>query len=279
MRIHLLDITAFGPFAGAVSIDLDELSDAGLFLLTGATGAGKTSVLDAVCFALYGAVPGDRQLAKRSRSDQAAPGVAPAVRMELTVQGRRFRIRRSPSWQRPKKRGAGLTTEQPQVLVEERVDGDWLPQASRLDEAGHLVSGLLGMTMTQFCQVQLLPQGRFQEFLRAESDDRRRLLQRLFRTARFEDVEKWLREHRRELRRRSSDHHDRVADLVSRLSEAAATPLPHSWDLTALDAKVEELQPWTSGLQERAAAAATADEARATEAETTAAAAARAVEA
>ena len=101
MRIHRLDITAFGPFAGEVSIDLDELSDAGLFLLTGATGAGKTSVLDAICFALYGAVPGDRQLAKRLRSDQAAPSVAPEVRIELTVHGRRLRIHRSPAWQRP----------------------------------------------------------------------------------------------------------------------------------------------------------------------------------
>ncbi|HEX6151694.1 SMC family ATPase [Nocardioides sp.] len=279
MRIHTLEITAFGPFAGEVSIDLDELSDAGLFLLTGATGAGKTSVLDAVCFALYGAVPGDRQLAKRLRSDQAAPGVAPAVRMELTVQGRRFRIRRSPAWQRPKKRGTGLTTEQPQVLVEERTAGSWLPLASRLDEAGHLVSGLLGMTMTQFCQVQLLPQGRFQEFLRAESDDRRRLLQRLFRTSRFEDVERWLREHRRELRRQSANHHDRVADLVSRLSEVATTPLPAAWDLTALDEAVEELQPWASRLRLEAEETAADDEARAASAESAAAAAARALEA
>ncbi len=279
MRIHRLDITAFGPFAGEVSIDLDELSDAGLFLLTGATGAGKTSILDAVCFALYGAVPGDRQLAKRLRSDQAAPGVAPAVRMELTVQGRRFRIRRSPAWQRAKKRGTGLTTEQPRVLVEERVDGGWLPLASRLDEAGHLVSGLLGMTMTQFCQVQLLPQGRFQEFLRAESDDRRRLLQRLFRTSRFEDVERWLREHRRELRRRSSHHHDGVAALVSRLSEVAAAPLPHSWDLTALEASVEELQPWATNLHARAEEAAEYDDARAAAAEGAAAAATRALDA
>ena len=72
MRIHHLRMEAFGPFAGEVSVDLDALSDAGLFLLTGATGAGKTSVLDAICFALYGAVPGDRQAAKQLRSDQAA---------------------------------------------------------------------------------------------------------------------------------------------------------------------------------------------------------------
>ena len=76
MRLHHLEITAFGPFADTVSVDLDRLSAAGLFLLAGPTGAGKTSVLDAVCFALYGDVPGDRAAAKRLRCDQAESGVA-----------------------------------------------------------------------------------------------------------------------------------------------------------------------------------------------------------
>ncbi len=112
MRLHRLEVTAFGPFADTVSVDFDQLSDAGLFLLSGATGAGKTSVLDAVCFALYGDVPGDRGSARRLRCDQAAPGVAPRVELEVTLAGRRFRLERSPAWERPKKRGTGLTTEQ-----------------------------------------------------------------------------------------------------------------------------------------------------------------------
>ncbi len=226
MRIHHLRVQAFGPFAGEVEVDLDSLSDAGLFLLTGATGAGKTSVLDAICFALYGAVPGDRQTAKRLRSDQAAEGVPPEVTLELTVEGRRFRIDRSPAWERPKKRGSGSTTQQPSVLVEERVDGAWRPLATRLDDAGHLVTGLLGMNLTQFCQVQLLPQGRFQAFLRAGSDERHRLLQQLFRTSRFEEVEGWLRDRRRSLRRESGDHEQRIAELVNRVSETSGRPVP-----------------------------------------------------
>ena len=92
---------AFGPFADTVEVDFDRLSEAGLFLLSGPTGAGKSSVLDAVCFALYGDVPGDRGTAKRLRSDQAAPGVRPRVELEATLAGRRFRIVRSPSWARP----------------------------------------------------------------------------------------------------------------------------------------------------------------------------------
>jgi exonuclease SbcC len=112
VRLHHLEITAFGPFADTVTVDFDHLSDAGLFLLSGATGAGKTSVLDAVCFALYGDVPGDRNAAKRLRADQAAAGAAPCVTLEATLSGRRFRIVRSPAWDRPKKRGTGTTTQQ-----------------------------------------------------------------------------------------------------------------------------------------------------------------------
>ncbi|WP_341231726.1 AAA family ATPase, partial [Nocardioides salarius] len=88
MRLHRLEITAFGPFPDTVEVDLDRLSESGLFLLTGPTGAGKTSVLDAVCFALYGDVPGERSSAKRLRCDQAAPGAAPRVEPELTISGR-----------------------------------------------------------------------------------------------------------------------------------------------------------------------------------------------
>src|SRR3546814_17863295 len=119
MRLHHLSITAFGPFAETVEVDFDELSAAGLFLLSGATGSGKTSVLDAVCFAIFGDVPGDRAGAKRLRCDTAAPGVAPRVVLETTLSGRRFRITRSPAWSRPKKRGTGLTPEQAHVLLHE----------------------------------------------------------------------------------------------------------------------------------------------------------------
>ncbi|MGZ4487445.1 MAG: AAA family ATPase, partial [Nocardioides sp.] len=120
MRLHRLEVTAFGPFAESVEVDFDQLSDAGLFLLSGPTGAGKTSVLDAVCFALYGDVPGDRNAAKRLRSDHAAPGVRPVVTLEATLSGRRFRLVRSPAWERPKKRGTGTTTEQASVTLSER---------------------------------------------------------------------------------------------------------------------------------------------------------------
>src|SRR4051812_26481717 len=226
MLLHRLSVTAFGPFVDTAEVDFDELSAAGLFLLSGATGAGKSSVLDAVCFALYGAVPGDRQDAGRLRSDQAPLRLAPQVSLEVSLSGRRFRVDRSPAWDRPKKRGSGTTREQARVTLSERVADDWVHLTSRLDEAGDLVSGLLGMNLDQFCQVAMLPQGHFQAFLRAKPDERQRLLARLFRTGRFGRREAWLRAHRLALRRRSETQASIVGDLVSRLSEVAHTPVP-----------------------------------------------------
>jgi len=266
MRLHHLEITAFGPFSGTVEVDLDHLSGAGLFLLSGPTGAGKTSVLDAVCFALYGDVPGDRSTARRLRCDQAAPGVAPRVRLDVTLAGRRFRVVRSPAWERPKKRGTGTTTQQASVTLSERIDGDWVPLSSRLDEAGHQISHLVGMNLTQFTQVAMLPQGRFQAFLRARSEERHQLLQQLFRTGRFEDVERWLRERRLDLRRSSDAAHQDVADLVSRVSEASAGALPEDWDVRDLTAPAAAgaITAWASALvtEARAAHAATVSAAR-----------------
>ena len=226
MRLHRLEVTAFGPFADTATVDFDALSAAGLFLLSGATGAGKTSVLDAVCFALYGAVPGERNDAKRLRSDQAGLDTPPRVVLDATLAGRRFRIVRSPAWSRPKKRGSGTTPQQASVVISERVHGAWVPLSTRLDETGHLVTGLVGMNLTQFTQVAMLPQGRFQAFLRASSEDRHRVLQQLFRTERFEQVESWLRDRRLALHRRSQDHERTVAGLVHRVSETAGASTP-----------------------------------------------------
>ena len=101
MRIHRLEISAFGPFAATEHIDFDRLSAHGLFLLNGPTGAGKTSVLDAICFALYGSVPGARQDGKRLRSDHADAAAEPRVTCEFSARGRHFEVSRSPAWDKP----------------------------------------------------------------------------------------------------------------------------------------------------------------------------------
>ena len=193
MRIHRLDIEAFGPFATPQHIDFDHLSAQGLFLLNGATGAGKTSILDAICFALYGSVPGARQEGKRLRSDHAAPGAEPRVVCEFSARGRRFEVTRSPAWERPSSRGRnGFTTQQAKTLLRERVNGTWEEKSSRNDEVGAELSDVLGMDREQFTRVVMLPQGDFAAFLRSKAGDRLELLQKLFGTQRFEAVERHL---------------------------------------------------------------------------------------
>ncbi|CAL9376667.1 AAA family ATPase [Streptomyces sp. enrichment culture] len=196
MRLHRLDLTAFGPFGASHTVDFDALSAAGLFLLHGPTGAGKTSVLDAVCYALYGSVPGAR-LGTALRSDHAAPATRTSVTLELTVAGRRLEITRQPPWERPKKRGFGTTLDKAQTWLREYKAGAWSDLSRSHQEVGEEITQLLGMSREQFCQVVLLPQGDFARFLRADAEARGKLLGRLFDTQRFADVEKRLAERRR----------------------------------------------------------------------------------
>lgn len=196
MRLHQLTVTAFGPFAGTQRVDFDALSAAGLFLLHGATGAGKSSVLDAVCYALYGGVPGARQSRGRAwlRSDHAAPGTATEVMLELTAAGRRLEITRRPEQPRPKRRGSGTTMDKAVTLLREwdPKTADWQARSRSHQEVGEEIGLLLGMSREQFCQVVLLPQGDFARFLRAGAEERAALLGRLFDTRRFAALERRL---------------------------------------------------------------------------------------
>ncbi|MDT7845206.1 SMC family ATPase [Streptomyces justiciae] len=225
MRLHRLDITAFGPFGGAQSVDFDELSVAGLFLLHGPTGAGKTSVLDAVCYALYGSVPGARQTGQglTLRSDHAAPGTRTEVRLELTVAGRRLEVTRQPPWERPKKRGSGSTLDKAQSWLREydAQTGAWKDLSRSHQEIGEEITQLLGMSREQFCQVVLLPQGDFARFLRADAEARGRLLGRLFDTHRFAEVEKRLAERRRATEAQVRDGDTELLADAHRMQQAA----------------------------------------------------------
>ncbi len=222
MRVHRLQIQAFGPFPGHEVVDVDALADGGLFLLHGPTGAGKTSVLDAICFALYGRVPGSRADSSRLRSDHADPGVAPTVVCEFSVGPRRFEVTRSPAWERPKRRGGGSTTEQARVLVRELSGGEWVPLSTRIDEAAHLLEDVLGMGADQFTKLVLLPQGEFAAFLRADAQVRRALLEKLFGTDRFTAVQDWLREQRAALRGQVVEAGHDGAVLLARAGQACA---------------------------------------------------------
>lgn len=214
MRLHRLELSAFGPYRDEVDVDFDALADGGLFLLHGDTGVGKTSLLDAVAFALFGTVPGARGQVKRLRCDAADAATPTWVTLELTVGGRRLRITRSPEYQRPKARGAGTTTEKARVSLV-WVDTPELPGLSSHREVGDVVGELVGMSADQFFQVVLLPQGEFAQFLRSDTAERERLLERLFDTRRFARVEALFADMRRDSHRllteRLADHRAAVA--------------------------------------------------------------------
>ncbi|MEU1368385.1 SMC family ATPase [Streptomyces sp. NPDC005803] len=242
MRLHRLGITAFGPFGATQEIDFDALSAAGLFLLHGPTGAGKTSVLDAVCYALYGAVPGARQSPGTSlRSDHAPADLPTEVRLELTVGGRRLEITRRPAQPRPKKRGGGHTTEKAQSWLRAYdAEQGWRALSRSHQEIGEEITQLIGMNREQFCQVVLLPQGDFARFLRADAEARGKLLGRLFDTRRFAAVEERLADLRRVAESQVRAGDEQILALAQRLAQAAGP--------AGREAPMPEFQPGEPGL-------------------------------
>jgi DNA repair protein SbcC/Rad50 len=248
MRPHRLQVTAFGAFGGTVEVCFDDLAASGLFLLHGETGAGKTTLLDAIGFALYGQVPGERGKTRRLRSDHAAAGTATEVQLEATLGGRRMRITRKPEQERPKLRGAGTTTEQAKVLLEESDGSSWRTVSTRVGEADTEIADLMGMSASQFFQVVLLPQGEFARFLHADAGDRTKLLQKLFGTDRFRAVEEWLANQRRTTARAVEEAENGITGLVARVAQAAGAQVPE-------DSVPDD---WAAGLAQAAAAQAAA---------------------
>jgi len=247
MRLHTLSLTAFGSFPATEHVDFDQLSDAGLFLLHGPTGAGKTTVLDAVAFALFGKVPGTR-LTNGLRSHHAAGATPTEVRLEVTLRSRRFRIMRQPRQQLPRQRGLGTREHPAKAFVEELVAREWVPRATRPTEADPLLQEQLHMAAEQFHQIVMLPQGDFARFLRASPEDRRAVLERLFATQRFADVEKWLRTEAEAAGAAISGATEQVRrTLVAASTVAGSAPYPD-------DAPVGRAVDWLRDLRATAAA-------------------------
>lgn len=209
MRVDRLEIEGFGPFADRQVIEFAELNAVGLFLLAGPTGVGKTSILDAICFALYGKTtaegqatgPTDGRSGEELRSTNATPDQPTRVTLDFTVGGRRYRIKRHPSYQRPKQRGEGVTTEVAAVALsrlKDECDGSspdhWEPLAQKSGDVGKRIVEILGFNADQFRRVMVIPQGRFREVLVSDSKDREELLSAIFGTDVYKRYEEAVRE-------------------------------------------------------------------------------------
>jgi exonuclease SbcC len=185
-----LTMTAFGPYAETVELDFDDLRDRSLFLIHGPTGAGKTSILDAICFALFGGASGGDRKGKDARSHFADAAVVTQVVFDFALGSERWRVTRTAEHPRP-----GGTTMRPSRASLERVsdDGSVEPRASRVSDVDEEVGRLLGFDLDQFRQVVVLPQGEFRRLLVADSKDRERILEKLFAVELYRRIEAELR--------------------------------------------------------------------------------------
>jgi exonuclease SbcC len=169
----------FGPFAGREELDFSRLED--IFLITGKTGSGKTTIFDAICFALYGKAPGGRgSHTTRLRSDHAGEEAECRVSLEFSLGERRYLVERSPKYERRRKRGAGTTVMDESAVLWEIREGKKIRGTARKTEADQKIRALIGLEAEEFFKIVLLPQGEFAEFLRQNTAERQKVLGKLF---------------------------------------------------------------------------------------------------
>lgn len=205
MRILRLTMDAVGPFPGHEVIDFETFSDAGRFLLSGPTGAGKSTIIDAIVFALYGKVSGGRDSSdSRIRSRYASEQAKTEVELIFSTSSGNYKVRRQPAYERVKKNGKGVTKQNAKAWLfklDEQLREVSEP-LTKTSDVGTEITRIVGLNREQFTQTVVLPQGKFAQFLRSTSKDRQDLLQELFGTAIFEDLQLDLVERAREVKKK-----------------------------------------------------------------------------
>lgn len=190
MRPTKLTISAFGPYAGEMTLELDRLGDRGIYLITGDTGAGKTTIFDAITFALYGNASGENRKPRMLRSKYASAEARTFVEMEFVYNGKTYRLRRNPEYLRAKQRGEGETKERPDALLElpdgNVITGDRTVTA-RVEE-------LVGLNREQFSQIAMLAQGSFSRLLSGRTEDRGAIFREIFRTRPYQKFQERLKD-------------------------------------------------------------------------------------
>ena len=185
MRPVHLTLCAFGPYAQRTELDMDRLGESGLYLITGDTGAGKTTLFDAITFALYGEASGQERRAGMLRSKYAEPTLDTYVELTFALRGGLYAIRRVPDYDRPKKRGEGFTHQSAEATLT-LPDGRVVTGSQNVTRE---VEGIIGLTRDQFAQIGMIAQGEFKRLLLAGTDERRAILRRIFHTERFEALQ------------------------------------------------------------------------------------------
>lgn len=197
MRPEKLTISAFGPYAGKTEINFTRLGDRGLFLITGDTGAGKTTIFDAITFALYGEASGNVREPGMFRSKYARENEPTFVELEFIYQGKRYRVTRNPEYLRPKGRGTGYTMQKADA---ELTFFDGRQPVTRTREVTRAVEEVIGLDYQQFTQIAMIAQGDFQKLLLAGTQERGEIFRRIFHTGLYQEVQNRLRDAAKERR-------------------------------------------------------------------------------
>ena len=226
MRIHSLTMTGIGPYAGQEHIDFDAVGASGRFLLTGPTGSGKTTIIDAIVFALYGDVADSADSSKeRIRSTLVGPHTESVIELVFSTGAGVYRVRRTPTYERAKRRGQGTTTQNGTVKLWRlaEVGGEPLDEpVTRVGDADAEIARAVGLSREQFTQTVVLPQGKFARFLRADSSERQHLLKDVFGTGIYDAIQDALIQASRDGARRVEQA---AADLRGQVASLGRHPL------------------------------------------------------
>ena len=215
MKPLKLVLSAFGPYAGRTEIDFTRLGEQGLYLITGDTGAGKTIIFDALCYALYGETSGGTREASMLRSQYAAADVPTFVELAFRLRGQEYVVRRNPEYQRPAKRGSGLTLER--AAAELRYSDARQP-VTKTGEVDRAVKELLGLDYKQFTQIAMIAQGQFRKFLDTNTDERSKIFRELFHTEFYQSLQERLKREALDKYKECEELQRRTAQFLSGIS-------------------------------------------------------------
>ncbi|MCL9779959.1 SMC family ATPase [Vibrio sp. S4M6] len=240
MQPHNLTIQAFGPFSNTQTINFESLGSAPLFLINGATGSGKSSILDAMCYALYGETTGNERTGDQMRCDYAKPDLVTEISFEFSLGSKVLKVTRSPEQWLPKKRGEGKTKRVHKASLVQMNDGDESLISSRTTEVNKHLLELIGLNVKQFRQVMVLPQGRFRELLTASSKEREVIFGQLFQTHIYNSIEKALYDQTSEIRNQKERFDNQIKGALNSAGVESEKDLEQQTNSAA--ANLDELQ-------------------------------------